>query len=270
MPNRRGRPRDGGRPSGPAAGAERRWWEYASTAVLVAALLAYANGSAWRRSRRIRLPGTDGLSPGGTELGAGISPAHLGMMGLSLGWAMAEGLTADELGLSRRGIRPSLGWGLLVGALASMLIRGFFAFPLVMNRAVSHPEFQGLSRWRLVGLLGGQFLLGSAVFEELAFRSVLHAKLVRLFGFRRALLLGGGVFAAWHVVITWHNLRRSNLPRALFPFLYGGAMATLFVAGLVLGALRQTTGHVAGSVLAHWLMVANIVLAVAGPRGARP
>ena len=58
-----------------------------------------------------------------------------------------------------------------------------------------------------------------AVFEEVAFRGVLHAKLTRHVGATRALAIGGGVFAAWHGVITWYNLRRSNLPRRRFPLL---------------------------------------------------
>jgi len=121
---------------------------------------------------------------------------------------------------------------------------------------------------RLLRLLCGQFFLGSALFEEVAFRGLLHAKLVRLLGAPTALVAGSWVFSAWHLVITWHNLRRSNLPPALFPFLYGGALAALFGGGLVFGVLRQATGHIAGSVAAHWLMVASIVLAVSRPRRA--
>jgi membrane protease YdiL (CAAX protease family) len=230
--------------------------EGVTTVALVGALLAYANGSAWLATRREQ------------ELSTGINFAHLAMLGLTVAWAAAERLPPRELGLGRRALGRSLGWGLLVGALGSLPIRLFFAFPLVSRQGVTQPEFQGLSRGRLLWLVGGQFLLGSALFEEVAFRSLLHAKLVRLLGAGPALLAGSGVFAAWHLVITWHNLRRSNLPRGLFPFLYSGALAALFGGGLLFGLLRQATGHVAGSVLAHWLMVANIVLAVARPRRA--
>jgi membrane protease YdiL (CAAX protease family) len=114
--------------------------------------------------------------------------------------------------------------------------------------------------------LTGQFLLSTAVFEEVAFRGVLHAKLVRLVGVRKALLIGSGLFSAWHAVITWHNLRQSNLPRRLFAPLYGAAMVVLFGAGLIFGGLREGTGHLAGSILAHWLMVTTIVLSVARVR----
>lgn len=240
--------RDGGRQKGRGPG------EPFSTAGLIAVLLAYANGGAWLATRR------------GQELSHGVNVAHLAMIGLSVAWAVVERLTPRELGLGKADLGRSLGWGLLIGALGSLPIRLFFAFPVVSRRSVAHPQFAGISRARLLWLLCGQFLLGSALFEEVAFRSLLHAKLVRLLGAPSALLAGSGIFAAWHLVITWHNLRQSNLPPALFPFLYGGALTALFGGGLLFGLLRQATGHIAGSVAAHWLMVASIVLAVSRPQ----
>jgi len=241
---------------GPRLGSAARRRETATTAALVALLLAYANGGAWVASRREH------------ELSSATNFAHLGMLGLTLGWAALERRTPRELGLGRHGLARGLVMGLAIGALGALPIRLFFAFPLVSRQAISQPEFENLSRGRLLWLVGGQFLIGSALFEEIAFRGLLHAKLVRLCGVGRALLVGNGVFAAWHLVITWHNLRRSNLPRVLFPLLYAGALTALFAGGLLFGLVRQASGHLAGSVLAHWLMVANIVLAVARPRRA--
>ena len=228
--------------------------ERLTTAALVAGLLAYANGDAWRDAHR----------PHDLPTGSNF---HLGILGLTLVWSLVERLPVRELGVGRQRLGRSLGWGLLVGLLASLPIRLFFAFPLVSRKAVTQPEYTDTSRGQLLWLLGVRFLLGSALFEEFAFRGLLHAKLVRLFGAGPALLVGSGVFAAWHLVITWYNLRRSNLPRVLFPVLYAGALTALFAGGLLFGLIRQATGHLAGSVLAHWLMVANIVLAVARPKG---
>ncbi|HLI28023.1 MAG TPA: CPBP family intramembrane glutamic endopeptidase [Chloroflexota bacterium] len=234
-----------------------RPWERASTVALVALLLGYANGDAWRYARR------------GRALSSETNRAHLGMLGVVLAWAACEGLGARELGLGRAGLSRGLLWGLGLGLLGAVPISLFFAFPLVSRQAVTHPEYVGVSRGRLLGLVAGQFLLGSAVFEEIAFRGLLHAKLQRLLGPGRALVAGAGVFAAWHLVITWYNLRRSNLPRALFPLLYAGALAALFAGGLLFGLIRQATGHVAGAIVAHWVMVAAIVLSVARPRARR-
>jgi membrane protease YdiL (CAAX protease family) len=235
------------------AGARARR-EWASTAGLAGLLLTYANGDAWLATRR----------EGATSPSANY--AHLAMLGVTLAWAAAERLGPRELGLGQQGLGKGLLWGTVIGLLGAIPIRLFFAFPLVSREAVTQPEFQGLSRGRLLWLVTGQFLFGSAIFEEVAFRGLLHAKLLRLMGAGPALLVNSGIFAAWHLVITWYNLRRSNLPRALFPLLYCGALAALFAGGLLFGLLRQATGHLAGSIVAHWLMVANIVLAVARPR----
>ena len=180
-----------------------------------------------------------------------------------LAWAWAERLTRCELGLDHRRLAHSAGWGLLAGAVASLPVRLFFAFPLVSHEAITQPEFRRLSPGRLVWLLCSQFLLSTAVFEEVTFRGVLHAKLARLVGLKRALVIGSAVFAAWHCVITWYNLRRSNLPRRLFWPLFAGAMGALFAAGGMFGLLRLGTGHLAAGVVAHWLIVVNIVIAVA-------
>jgi membrane protease YdiL (CAAX protease family) len=222
-------------------------------------MLAYANGDAWLATRREQ------------ELSAGNQFAHLGALAGALAWAAAERIAPAELGLSRRDLGRGLLWGTVVGLLGSAPIRLFFAFPLVSRQAVTQPEFAGLSTRGVLWLLTTRFLVGSALFEEVAFRGLLHAKLLRLWRPGPALLVNSGVFAAWHLVITWHNLRRSNLPRALFPALYPGALVALFGGGLLFGLVRQGSGHLASSIVAHWLMVASIVLAVARPRvNARP
>jgi membrane protease YdiL (CAAX protease family) len=232
--------------------AARREW--LSTAALGALMLAYANGDAWLATRREQ------------ELSAANQLAHLGALAGTVAWIVAERIAPAELGVGPRGLGRGLLWGTLVGLLGSLPIRLFFAFPLVSRQAIAQPEFAGLSARGVLCLIATRFLLGSAIFEEVAFRGLLHAKLLRLLRPGPALLVNSGLFAAWHLVITWHNLQRSNLPRPLFPALYVGALAALFGGGLLFGLVRQASGHLAGSVVAHWLMVASIVLAVARPR----
>lgn len=227
--------------------------ERATTAALVALLVGYANADAWLATRREQ------------ELSRPQMFAHSTALLATVAWAVAERMTPRELGVGRAGLGRGLFWGAVVGLLGSLPIRLFFAFPVVSRRAVTQPEFTGLSWPQVLWLVATRFFLGSALFEEFAFRGVLHAKLRRLLPPGPALLVNSGIFTAWHLVITWHNLWRSNLPRPLFPVLYIGALAALFVGGLLFGLLRQATGHLAGCVLAHWLMVANIVFAVARP-----
>lgn len=227
---------------------------FLSTVGLSAALVAYSNFDAWLELRTKRaVPDRINLS-------------HLSVLAAVLAWAWSDRLGPSDIGLQPAGFRRSLGWGLAAGVAGSMVVTIFFAFPLVSREAVSHPDFRALSFRHLLWMLGGQLLLSTAVFEEVTFRGVLHAKLERLVGTRSALVVGSGIFAAWHAVITWHNLRRSNLPRRWRGALYVGAMANFWFAGMLFGLLRQKTGHIAGSILAHWLIVSNIVLAVARPR----
>jgi membrane protease YdiL (CAAX protease family) len=232
--------------------------EMTSLAALTVTLLLYSNLDAWAAIRREKREATRN----GGRVATSFNARH-GLMALAcLGWASCEGLSASDLGLQRRGLWHSLGWGLALGAVASAIIRAFFAVPLVFNRAVTHPEVFILSRARLLGLLFVQLVIGTAFLEEVAFRGLLHAKLERLFGTRRALLLGSAVFAAWHAVIAAYNLRRTNLPRSVVPGLYAAVMALLFAIGWLLGLLRIATGHTGGGILAHWLMVANVLLAL--------
>ncbi len=229
-----------------------------TTAALAALMLVYSNGDAWLAMRRPR------------PITSPVNARHLAALLSTLLWASAEHLPAQEIGLSRRGVGRSLIWGFAAGALGSFPIRLFFALPIVVNRAVTQPQPPPLTSRRLVVLALGQMLLSTAVFEEVAFRGLLHAKLSRLFGVRRALLVGSVLFSAWHAVIAWHNVRSSTLPRKAQPAIYGAAMALLFAAGLLFGTLREATGHLAGSIVAHWLLVVSIVLAVARRPEVRP
>lgn len=221
-----------------------------STLGLAAGLISYSNAAGWIYMRTERKAPTD------------LNPSHLAMLACVLSWAAAERHSLRELGLGRRGIGRSAGWGLLFGALAAIAIHRFFTYRIVNPVTIRHPELERLSGRRLVSLFGAQILVGAAVFEEVAFRGLLHAKLARLLGTRSALFVGSAIFTAWHIVITWYNVRRSNLPRRLFAPAYAAALLVVFGAGLLFGTLRQATGHLAGSIVAHWLAVANIVLAI--------
>jgi len=221
---------------------------------MAAGLLAYSNADAWLELR-VRRPVPDR-----------VNWSHLAVLACVLAWASAERFTARELGLHAVEMGRSLRWGLIGGLAGSLLVTLFFAFPLVSREAVSHPDFRRLNFLRLSWMLGGQLLVSTSIFEEVTFRGVLHAKLARILGVPRALAIGGAIFACWHAVITWYNLSRSNLPRRWRHLLYAGAMGNFWLAGVFFGLLRERTGHIAGGVLAHWLIVSNIVLAVARPR----
>ena len=241
-------------------GRRPRTRERVSTLALVLVLLAYANGSAWLATRR----------PG--DLTIGLSRAHLVMLGIMLLWAWADGLQPRELGLSRAGLRRGAATGALVGVLGSVPMRGFFRLPVIARWPIDIGEYRHLTGRQIGWVLGGQFLIGSALFEEVAFRGLLQAKLQRLFGTRGAVLACSAVFAGWHAIIAWHNVRRCNVAVGWFAPIYGGVLGVLFCAGCLFSLVRQGTGHVAASVMTHWVVVVDLAyevmrLAGLGPGG---
>jgi tRNA pseudouridine32 synthase/23S rRNA pseudouridine746 synthase len=219
------------------------------TWTLIGLLLLYGNGCAWRDNRRV------------APIPTRFNWAHMAMLGVSMLFARAGGTSLADLGLHRAGARQSAAAGILLGTVGLVAARLWLALPFV-RRHVGLPNFEGLRGVYLVRTLCIQFLLGSAVFEEIAFRGVLHAQLVRTFGTGPARLLGSGVFAFWHGLVVWHNLRRANPHRALLPFAYGGVLAVLFGVGLLLVSIRDRTGNLVGSILAHWLLLAGMILAL--------
>ena len=222
-----------------------------SLVALVGLLLAYANADAFLATRHAR------------PLTATVNLQHLWVLAACLAWAGAERLSTTDLGLGGKHWLRSLCWGVMAGLAGGIVIQIFFRIPSVAVRAVTQPDLSELDRWSLSRLLFGQFLLSTAVFEEFAFRGLLNAKLVRQMGERGAILCGSAIFCAWHTVITWHNLRAAGIGRVWFPISYAGAMGVLYAAGLGFGLLRYWTGHIVGSVAAHWLLVSAVVISLA-------
>ncbi|MBI4213222.1 MAG: CPBP family intramembrane metalloprotease [Chloroflexi bacterium] len=235
---------------------------WVSLGSLLAGLLAYANASAWRYASRQK-NGFENPSHGLERVNRG----HLAMLGACLAWAAAERIGLSDLGMGRNA-GPSLRWGLTIGTLGSAVAAGFLAMPVVRSRFTPPPEWNGMRKRTLLRLFLGPYLLGSALFEEVAFRGLLHAKLRRRFGPSATLFAGGAVFAAWHVIITWFNLSRCGLRRAVMFPLYGASLLVLFAVGTALGWLRQATGHIAGGVVAHWLLLVGTALALMRRRAA--
>src|SRR3712207_2686997 len=113
-------------------------------------MLGYANGDAWVATRREQ------------ELSGTNQFAHLGALIATL----LDGVARRDLGHGGQRLGRGLGWGLLVGLLGSVPIRVFFAFPPISQRAVSQPEFEGMSWGRVLWIVSTRFLFGSALFEE--------------------------------------------------------------------------------------------------------
>ena len=134
------------------------------------------------------------------------------------------------------------------------------------RRAVRTAELRVPLRSLLIRLFVVTPLL-VALPEEAAFRALLQRRLQHALSRhpRAANLLASLSFAAWHLTVNLHTLRRTNVVRggiASFPLALVGGLTAVFAGGLVFGQLYQTTRGLLAPVLAHWLADALIVCAL--------
>jgi membrane protease YdiL (CAAX protease family) len=201
----------------------------------------------------------DGLSQSPLE---GLNGAHLFVLVGCLAWAVLGRASLNELGMGKQHLRTSLAWGAVAGTILSLLARVGLALPWIRHQFQPPPEWAAIRRADLVRFLLGPMLVGSAVLEEVAFRGLLQAKLGESLGGQRGIVVGSLTFAAWHTVIAWFNLSRCGLSHVALPAAYAGALAGLFVFGGLLGVLRQTTGHIGGGILVHWMVLIGTAFGV--------
>ena len=180
----------------------------------------------------------DGYVPGNVVVAAALTRL-----------ARDAGLAWEEIGLGRGDLRMSR-------RIAAWVLTASAAFIIVATRL---PWLrQHLRDERASVLSGGEtmrralirFPLGTALFEEVAFRGVLPALFAN--EARSGDLAAAAMFAAWHLIPTHHALRVNGFaqgPRSrIVGTLVGSAAAGL--AGYVLSRVRRKTG----SILAPWLI----------------
>ena len=141
----------------------------------------------------------------------------------------------------------------------------FFVHPLLVPRiqdgpvsALSVGLVDNLLRYVLVYVP-----VMTAIVEELVFRSYLF---VFASTTRRTILINAGVFTVWHLVAGFTTVQTTALGHAPVTFLisYVGALASVFVAGVVFIIVRLKTGSFVYSALAHWLTDSVMIVALWG------
>lgn len=183
---------------------------------------------------------------------------NLALMAALLFWARRwGGLSLAAIGLSRQRLLRSALQGGALAALVSVPVVLFFAFPLVVEEPIRYEAAEEMS-------VGGFLLwallkepVGTALFEEVAFRGLLQARAVAALSLRRGIAATALAFALWHLVINYRTIQETNVADspALAALAQVGSLAGLFLGGLFLSLLRHHTGNLAGPIVFHWLMV---------------
>ena len=198
--------------------------------------------AAWNNVVVSRLPGHP----------AAYVAANLAATGVLLALARASGLSWEELGLARRRLRAGARWG---GAGLALVAAGYaaaLAVPVV-RPLLADDRVAGLDAGELAYSTLVRIPLGTVLWEEVAFRGVLLAALMRVLPLRAAIAVAAAVFGVWHVRPTLGALAANDLAEG--PLLTGlavllGCLATA-LAGLVLAWLRLRSGSLLAPVLLH-------------------
>ncbi len=177
--------------------------------------------------------------------------------GLLVLFARRRGLTWWELGLGRQTHGRGLRWGAgVVGVIAAAYAIGVMLPP---TRSAFLDARYHLPPAQVLFTAFVMIPLGTVLFEELAFRSVLWGLLHRLTHVRWVLLGSSALFGLWHVLPAVAGAANQGVGAALAGFgsaaqLVAIAATVTFTAcgGVVAGELRRRSGSVLASVGMHW------------------
>ncbi len=160
-----------------------------------------------------------------------------------------------QFGLTRAGVVESLPSGLAVGLLLGSPGPLSVVWPMPMPLRHKPPPSKISPSQALLFALG-HLLVGTAFAEEVLFRGLLQAELTAEMPAARAITLTGLCWTAWHIVVHGFTLKDTGVKVRSRQFAAGmiAQLVATFVASLFLGELRRRSRHLAGCMLAHWLL----------------
>lgn len=176
---------------------------------------------------------------------------NLGATGAALVAAAMSGLTPADLGLGRgRWLPGRLGCGLAAGAGAAWLL---IAVVPATRPVLGDQRATGLSGRDVAYQTLIRIPVGTALWEETAFRGVLQAALRRVMPDTAAIAVTSGVFGIWHIRPTVQALHANGLAGDRRRVVAGTATAVAATAagGALLSWLREHSGRLADPVLLH-------------------
>jgi uncharacterized protein len=181
---------------------------------------------------------------------------NLVLSGLLLLLARAAGLTWRDLGLGTEELGDGARWGRLAVAAVVIVVAVGAALAEVVPAigALLADRRAAVPLGELVQIALIRIPLGTAVFEELAFRGLLLAVISSRTGTTWAIALSSIVFGLWHVAPTIVALRLNGVDPGSAAGLRAIVAAVLVttLAGVAFSALRIVSGSLLAPVLAHW------------------
>ena len=213
----------------------------------------------------------------------GVHPWHnrryvrvnLGATGAALAASALSGLTPADLGLGRgRWLPGRAGYRLASAVTAGWLLIAVVpaARPLLDDKRIASLDGRAAAYQALI-----RIPVGTALWEEIAFRGVLQAALRRVMPTATAIAVTSCVFGVWHIRPTLQALRANGLAGTRGRTVAGvtAAVATTTAGGALFSWLRERSGSLTAPILLHvatnsgGLVAAQAVAAASKPtRGA--
>lgn len=197
-----------------------------------------------------------------THLGAGLAAVTA---------AARLGVGAGDLGLSPSNLGAGLRSGLLAAALTGSVVLGGSFLP-ALAPVLDDPRAADLSTAEVVRRSLIDIPIGTAVYEELVFRSALLGLALRRWPPTVAVVVSSGLFGLWHILPAIED-RRHNPMAGQHPVAASvvATVAGTTVAGVLFGRQRLRTGSVVAPMLTHAAVnVAGLLAAVIADRRRRP
>jgi len=196
--------------------------------------------------------------------GVAEAAAAIAVAGGAAGLALATGSTPADLGLSVRRLRSGAAWGAGPSALAAVVLCIASVLP-VSDALFEDDRYADLEGSQLAFEVLVRIPLATAVFEELLFRGVLLALLLRDRRPLYAVAASSVAFGLWHVfsasAFAEANQGSGSVAGALV--VVPVTIAVTAAAGAVLAWLRLRSGSILAPVLVHATVNAAALLLAA-------
>jgi uncharacterized protein len=196
---------------------------------------------------------------------------NLALAVLLLAVGRKAGASARDLGVERRRSRAGLRWGTAAAGVVAVAVGGAVALADVVPGIATllADERAAATEGALMYATLVRIPLGTALFEEIAFRGVLLGLLLRVTSTGRAVAASSLVFGLWHIPPTLVTLEINGVAGTSVAGLTGmvGAVVVTTVAGACFCWLRLRSGSLLAPILAHWSTNALGLLAATVPEG---